>query len=240
MVAKSYQSYPIVCDPYKIGTRMYVKVRKPNGDIAQVRFYTEEEYKKYYGENSLEQAKQNQKDAFGFTDGFITIIKGDSYPFKDFLKAEGAKYSKLWGWYFGSQQDIPQLAATLEAVRLDWDLVGQENGLLKSESIIKAEVAKLIHEPSESKFVGEIGERIEVEVTVKKAIPIESYYGCVIFTFEDDNKNIFVWKTQPRAIEVGSKIKLRGTVKAHNIFRDVEQTVLSRCIILDQKGDIYV
>lgn len=233
MVAKSYQSYPIICDPYKINNRMYVKVRKPNGDIAQVRFYTEEEYKKYYGETSLEQAKQSQKDAFGFTDGFITIIKGDSYPFKDFLKAEGAKYSKLWGWYFASDLEIPPLANSLEAVRLDWELIGQDDGLLKSESIIKAEVAKLIHEPSESKFVGEIGERIEVEVTVKKAIPIESYYGCVIFTFEDKNKNIFVWKTQPRAIEVGSKIKLRGTVKAHNIFRDVEQTVLSRCVVLN-------
>lgn len=233
MVAKSYQSYPVICDPYKINNRMYVKVRKPNGDVAQVRFYSEEEYKKYYGEASLEQAKQSQKDAFGFADGFITIIKGDSYPYKDYLKAEGAKYSKLWGWYFASNLEIPPLANSLEAVRLNWELVGQEDGLLKSESIIKAEVAKLIHEPSESKFVGEIGERIEVEVTVKRAIPIESYYGCVIFTFEDEDKNIFVWKTQPRAIEVGSKIKLRGTVKAHNIFRDVEQTVLSRCVVLN-------
>lgn len=233
MVAKSYQSYPIICDPYKIGTRMYVKVRKPNGDIAQVRFYSEEEYKKYYGETSLEQAKQSQKDAFGFTDGFITIIKGDSYPFKDFLKAEGAKYSKLWGWYFGSQQDIPQLAASLEAVRLDWDLVGQENGLLKSESIIKAEVAKLLYEPSASKFVGEIGDRIEIEVVVKRAVPLEGYYGGVIFTFEDDDENVFVWKTQPRPIEVGSRIRLRGTIKAHNIFRDVEQTILTRCTVLN-------
>lgn len=233
MVAKSYQEYPIVCDPYKIGTRMYVKVRKPNGDIAQVRFYSEEEYKKYYGEASLEQAKQSQKDAFGFTDGFITIIKGDSYPFKDFLKAEGAKYSKLWGWYFGSQQDIPQLAASLEAVRLDWELVGQENGLLKSESIVKAEVAKLLYEPSASKFVGEIGDRIEVDVVVKRAVPLEGYYSGVIFTFEDEDKNVFVWKTQPRPIEVGSSIRLRGTVKAHNIFREVEQTVLTRCIVLN-------
>ena len=232
MVAKSYQTYPIVCDPYKIGTRMYVKVRKPNGDIIQVRFYSEEEYKKYYGETNLEQAKQSQKDAFGFIDGFITIIKGDSYPFKNFLKAEGAKYSKLWGWYFGSQQDVPQLAATLEAVRLDWELVGQENGLLKSESIVKAEVAKLLYEPSASKFVGEVGDRIEVDVVVKRAVPIENYYGSIIFTFEDEDKNVYVWKTTPRPIEVGSKIKLRGTIKAHNIYKEVEQTILTRCIIL--------
>lgn len=232
MVAKSYQKFPIICDPYKIGTRMYVKVRKDNGDVAQVRYYTEDEYKKYYGETSLTAAKQSQKDAFGFHDGFITIIKGDSYPYKDYLKSEGAKYSKLWGWYFTSDLEIPPLAESLEAVRLPWDLIGQEDGLLKSESIIKAEVAKLIHEPSESKFVGEIGERIEVDVEVKRAIPLENYYGNIIFTFEDDDKNVFVWKTTPRPIEVGTHIRLRGTVKAHNIFRDVEQTVLTRCSVL--------
>lgn len=232
MVAKSYQSCPVICDPYKIGTRMYVKVQKPNGEIAQVRYYTEEEYKKYYGEASLEAAKQSQKEAFGFTDGFITIIKGDSYPYKDFLKAEGAKYSKLWGWYFASEIPIPPLPDPISAVRLDWEVVGQENGLLKSESIIAAEVAKLTHEPSESKFVGEIGQRIEVEVTVKRAVPLENYYGSVIFTFEDADKNIYVWKTQPRQIEVGEHLKLRGTIKAHNIFRDVEQTILTRCTIL--------
>ena len=232
MVAKSYQNYPVVCDPYKLGTRMYVKVRKDNGDVVQVRWYSEEEYKKYYGEASLVVAKQSQKEAFGFTDGFITIIKGDSYPFKDYLKAEGAKYSKLWGWYFASDMEIPQLAATLEAVRLDWDLVGQEDGLLKSESIVKAEVAKLIHEPSESKFVGEIGQRLDFELTVKRAIPLENYYGNIIFTFEDDNKNVFVWKTTPRPIEVGTRIKLRGTIKAHNIYNDVEQTILTRCTVM--------
>lgn len=233
MVAKSYQNLPIICDPYKIGTRLYVKVRKNNGETVQCRWYTDAEYKKYYGDAALEVAKQSQKEAFGFHDGFITIIKGDSYPYKDYLKAEGAKYSKLWGWYFASDLELPPLADSLEAVRLDWNLVGQEDGLLKSESIVAAEVAKLTHEPSESKFVGEIGERIEIEVEVKRAIPLENYYGNIIFTFEDDDKNIFVWKTTPRPIEVGSRIKLRGTVKAHNIFRDVEQTVLSRCTLIN-------
>lgn len=233
MVAKSYQNLPIICDPYKIGTRMYVKVRKNNGETVQCRWYTDAEYKKYYGDTALEVAKQSQKEAFGFHDGFITIIKGDSYPYKDYLKAEGAKYSKLWGWYFASDLELPPLADSLEAVRLDWNLIGQEDWLLKSESIVAAEVAKLIHEPSESKFVGEIGERIEIEVEVKRAIPLENYYGNIIFTFEDDDKNVFVWKTTPRPIEVGSRIKLRGTVKAHNIFRDVEQTVLSRCTLIN-------
>lgn len=234
MVAKSYQNCPVMCDPYKIGTRMYVKVRKDNGEVAIVRWYTEAEYKKYYGTAAIEQAKQSQKEAFGFHDGFITIIKGDSYPYKDFLKSEGAKYSKLWGWYFTSDLEVPPLANNLEAIRLDWNLVGQEDGLLKSESIVAAEVAKLTHEPSESKFVGEIGQRIEIEVKVKRAIPLENYYNNIIFTFEDEDKNIYVWKTTPRPIEVGTHIKLRGTIKAHNIFKEVQQTILSYCIILDK------
>lgn len=232
MVAKSYQNYPVMCDPYKIGTRMYVKVRKDNGDVIQCRWYSEDEYKKYYGEAALEEAKQSQKDAFGFTDGYITIIKGDSYPFKDFLKASGAKYSKLWGWYFVSGADIPQLASTLEAIRLDWDLVGQEDGLLKSESIVKAEVAKLITDPSNSQFVGEIGQRIEVDVEVKRAIPLNNYYGNVIYTFEDDDENVFVWRTTPRPFEVGSYIRLRGTVKQHNIYNEIPQTILTRCMVI--------
>lgn len=234
MVAKSYQSLPLVCDPYVIGTRTYVKVKKSNGDIIQIRYYSEEEYKKYYGESSLAQAKQSQKESFGFTDGYITIIAGDSYPFKDFLKAAGAKFNKLWGWYFASGAEIPQLAATLKAIRLDWEVVGQEDGLLKADSVIKAEILKLTQEPSNSKFVGEIGERIEIEVDVKKAIPLNNYYGNIIFTFEDDDENIYVWRTTPRPIEVGTRIRLRGTIKAHNIFNEVQQTILSHCIILDK------
>ena len=233
MVAKSYQNYPVICDPYQIGTRWYIKIRKEDGEPKQVRYYSESEYVKYYGESALKEAKQSQKEAFGFTDGYITIIKGDSYPFKDFLKAEGARFSKLWGWYFASGMEIPQLAASLEAVRLDWDLVGQEDGLLKSESIVKAEVAKLIQDPSNSQFVGEIGQRIEVEVNVKRAIPLNNYYGNIIFTFEDDDENVYVWRTTPRPIEVGTRIKLRGTIKQHNIYNEVPQTILSRCTVLD-------
>ena len=234
MVAKSYQDFPQVCEPYKIGVKQYVKVRKPNGDIVQVRFYTEAEYEKYYGKAGLETAKQSQKDAFGFTDGYITIIKGDSYPYKDYLKQEGAKYSQLWGWYFASGMSIPELADGLSAVRVDWDLVGQENGLLKSESVVKAEIAKLTYEPSSSKFVGEIGERLEVNVVVKRIVPLENYYGTTIYTFEDEDKNVFVWKTTPRPFEVGEHYTLRGTVKQHNIFREVEQTILTRCKVMEE------
>ena len=73
-------------------------------------------------------------------------------------------------------------------------VVGNENGTLKSESIVKAEIAKLVYEPSSSKFVGEVGQRREFMLKVVRAIPIDSYYGGTIYTFEDEDKNVFIWK----------------------------------------------
>lgn len=232
MVAKSYQGLPFVCNPYKIGTKTYVKVRKLNGDIIQVRFYTEDEYRKWYGDPTI--APKSQKEAFGFANDFITIFCGDSYPHKDYLKTNGAKYNPAWGWYFPGGDELPTIPADLKPVRLDWDTIGNENGLLKGESIIKAEVAKLLHVPSTSKFVGEIGQRRDFKLRVTRAIPLNTYYGGTMYSFEDDNKNVFVWRASSAQLTVGTVQNVRGTIKAHNIYNDVEQTVLTRCSIISK------
>ena len=231
MVAKSYQYYPQVTEPYTIGNKSYVKVRKPNGDIAQVRWYTEDEYRKWYGDPAI--APKSQKEAFGFANDFITIFCGDSYPHKDYLKANGAKYNPAWGWYFPGGDELPTIPADLKPVRLEWNVVGNDNGLLKGESIIKAEVAKLLHVPSSSKFVGEVGQRRDFKLRVTRAVPLNTYYGGTMYSFEDDNKNVFVWRASSAQLTVGTVQKVRGTIKAHNIYNDVEQTVLTRCNILE-------
>lgn len=231
MVAKSYQYLPQVTEPYEINKKNYVKVRKPDGSIIQVKWYSQEEYEKYYGVATA--APTSQKEAFGFTNDFITIFKGNTYPHKDYLKANGAKYNSYWGWYFASDIELPAIPADLTAVRLNWSTIGFENGLLKSESIIKAEIAKLTHEPSTSKFVGEVGQRLEFVLKVTKAVPLETYYGGTMYSFIDENKNVFVWRASSAKLVVGNTEHIKGTIKAHNIYRNVEQTVLTRCTVLD-------
>lgn len=232
MVAKSYQYLPQVTEPYTINNKTYVKVRKPDGSVAQVRWYDETEYRKYYGEPTA--APASQKEAFGFTEDYITIFKGDTYPHKDYFKANGAKYNPYWGWYFPSGAELPTIPADITTIRLAWETIGQENGLLKTESVIKAEIAKLTREPSTSKFVGEIGQRIDITVRITRAVPLQSYYGGTMYSMEDADSNVYVWRASTAKMAVGNIEHIRGTIKQHNIYNEVCQTILSHCKILDK------
>lgn len=58
-----------------------------------------------------------------------------------------------------------------------------------------------------------------------------------IYTFTDESGNVFIWKTTAIIWEkTGSKIKLKGTIKAHGEFRNIKQTELMRCKITKEEG----
>lgn len=102
-------------------------------------------------------------------------------------------------------------------------------------------------------YIGEIGKRMTVRVTFKKSFDYVdykfSYYGTTHFThiFEDADGNTIVWKsTSPVEavndgkenpnrkgdlifIPIGSTVDLTGTVKEHGMYKDTEQTVVTRC-----------
>ena len=44
----------------------------------------------------------------------------------------------------------------------------------------------------------------------------------------NDSDNIFVWITGTKAYEVGTKLTIMGTIKNHQEYRGVKQTVLTR------------
>lgn len=100
-------------------------------------------------------------------------------------------------------------------------------------------------------YVGEIGKKITVEVTYKKSFKVYNpfcspynYSDNYIYTFEDFEGNVFVWKTgkafiiehvdekgycRNESIELGAKLLLTGTVKEHNEYKGIQQNVLTRC-----------
>lgn len=100
---------------------------------------------------------------------------------------------------------------------------------------------------SGSRWVGEVGERIERDVTYLGygcyERPSFSGYGTdvvYIHRFADGDGNLLVWKTAAGLdrvdehgflvpIEAGTRLSLRGTVKAHGEYRGTKQTVLNRC-----------
>lgn len=237
-VAKSYQNLEIVGDVFVSSGRQYVNVKLKSGKLKTVRWYSDSEYRKMYPEAvavdySADPYYKPQKEVLGFTKGYITIFKGNTYDYLEWFRASNARYTRWWGWYVISTEDIPEdLPEDIEPIRLPWELVGQEDGKLKPEHLVKEGVESIMYEESDSEYVGSIGERLELYLTVERAIELDGAYGhSTMFKFRDDNGNCFVWTTATNpGFKTGDKIHLRGTVKNHNKFKNECQTVLSRCI----------
>ena len=108
-----------------------------------------------------------------------------------------------------------------------------------------------VPDTSDSQWVGEVKERIERVVTYLGHSFYErrsfSGYGMDtvnIHRFSDDEGNLLVWKTTAclervdedgflASIERGTRLTLRGTVKAHDEYRGTKQTVLTRCKVTE-------
>ena len=232
MVAKSYQNYPLVGEPYLVNGRMYVKVNTGK-TVRQVRWYTENEYRSMYGESATQEAKKSQKEVLGFAEGYITIFKGETFEKKEELREAGATYTRLWGWSIAGGKEVPGIDG-LEPVRLDWSLVGGEDGKCYNEEVIKNAVEPLLYGAGKSTHQGEIGERLRnIPVVVVSCNQFTSNFGDKnVITFEDEYENVYVWFTTTRSLEAGTHWILTGTVKTHNIYKGTAQTTLTRCSLV--------
>lgn len=235
MVAKSYQKMEIVSDIYTVSGRKYVRVRDNKGAEKQVRWYSDVEYARMYGtpvDHSNDPFYKTQEQLFGFDKtGFITIFKGDTYSAKETLKAlDGARYTRDWGWGVPGDVEIPEIAG-VEPLHLEWKLVGNEDGSLKSDEAIETVVNSLVLEPSASQYQGEIGERLRQRLLkVTRVVTSDGYFGrTYIHTFEDEDANVYVWMTSSKCLEENAVYWVDGTVKDHKMYKNVPQTILSRC-----------
>lgn len=235
-VAPSFQNFEFLCEPYEVSGKMYIRVRNPKtGTERQVRWYDE---KKPAAATKVAAPKLNdpyyksQKEVLGFTRGYITIFKGDTYSCLKWFQQSIARYCKLWGWYIISTEDIPtDLPEGVEPIRLEWDSVGNDDGKLKRDSDVVAAVDALMYEPGISEYVGAIGERLELTLTITRAIELDNDFGhSTMHIMEDDCGNVFVWTTSAKTWAEGSVKTIRGTVKDHRIYKNTKQTVLNRCV----------
>lgn len=233
MVAKSYQALEVVGDVYTSSGRQYVQVRTKTGALKQVRWYTDKEYAKMYPDDVKPNSAQlkTQKEILGFEKGYITIFKGNTYEDKEYFKENAARYASLWGWYFISTDELPtDIPEDVEPVRLPWELVGNDDGTLKPDAVVTAAVETLIYEPDESEYQGEVGDKLDIIVTVEKAIQLDGYYGpSTMHIMRDYDGNCFVWTTTAKSWTAGTEHHIIGTVKELKQYKGTKQTVLTRC-----------
>ena len=98
-------------------------------------------------------------------------------------------------------------------------------------------------ENAKFEYYGNVGDKFEREMTFEKMFGFETMYGYqYIILFHDDENHVFVWKTANGNLgknfnwaeyEVGQKYLIKGTVKSHDEYKNVKQTVITRCKVLD-------
>ena len=229
-VAKSYAMLTIEEGPYTINGRQYCKVRQKNGGLKQVRWYSDAEYARMYPGVQVTANWKTQREMLGFDKGYITIFKGDTYSCSEWFKRSIARYCKWWGWYIVSTEELPELPAGITPVQLPWEAVGKEDGSLIADGLLTKAVEPYLYETTTSEFVGDIGERLDLMLTVKKAIEVNGAFGSsTIHIMEDECGNEFMWSTAAKSWAEGAVKHVRGTVKDHRIYRNSKQTVLTRC-----------
>jgi len=81
-----------------------------------------------------------------------------------------------------------------------------------------------------SQHVGEVGQRLDLELEVQRVISRDTDYGVLhIISMRDQAGNLIVWMTGSATATAGDRLSVRGTVKKHNEYNGEQQTVLTRC-----------
>lgn len=235
MVAKSFQTFEQIGDPFEANGKKYVVVKNPKtGNERTVRWYTEQEYAKLYPtEENVNKQTRSLKEVLGFEKGYITIFSNTEVHEEWFSNCGNARWHGIWGWYIISTEEVPaQLPTAVKAFRLYWDDIATTDNTLKSKpEIVNHLNAILYGETSSSEYVGEIGSRFDFNVTITNIVTTSTSYGIkAMYTMTDDFGNVFKWFTSPRKLKVGDIWQMRGTVKGYTMEKNVKITMLTRCM----------
>jgi hypothetical protein len=115
------------------------------------------------------------------------------------------------------------------------EITSKEAGLVASmvAAYQRAQANERKREQNTSEWVGEVKERIEKSVTVEGIFSTTGFYGpTTIYRFIDKAGNNYTWFSSGAAwgVKVGDEVTIKGTVKKHETYKGVKQTVLTRCI----------
>lgn len=167
-------------------------------------------------------------------EGIAYVVLGDTYEIRNELKTEGAKFNYFLGWHFAEEpKDRPFVKVSIEQIAeknsLGFWVTGYVADIVDE---LKAEASKNPDEvPSE--YIGNEGDKIEIELVLDKVRGFNSVYGYThIYCFKAGN-DVVVWKTQKGLdLEEGGKVTVKATIKEHSEYDGVKQTVITRAKVL--------
>lgn len=157
---------------------------------------------------------------------------------------------------------IPQDAAQYEfnlKVALSLPAIGRNDGIVASAPAAymkslgieaeRKERARRDAETPDAGYLAAVGTRVEFEATLLRVIDIEredsQWGGPTLYAFRTEAGHDIAWfcsgatprissfdGDQGRPVSPGDKLKLKGTVKSHQMYKNRHQTTVSRCKVV--------
>ena len=229
-VAKSYADCPIKAGPFEKDGKQYVTVLKTLKSgvqkLADVRWYPEA------NEPTL---GFNPQVAFGFGDaGYITIFYGDEAAIKEWrqqLPRWTIWENTFFGYFMPSANHVDSVPAGVQSVKVYWkDICEADGKRMKPNDDVAHYVHSLCYAADASEYQGVINEWLERSVTITDKTERANPFGIDYwYTMRDDHKNIYIWHTSSRDLEVGRAMNLRMKVKNHEEHKGQKQTIVYYC-----------
>lgn len=193
----------------------------------------------YVKELSLEDARNGVKTTRDLVRDIICSKKGDESVFSD----EEHQFVNNLIEYYKNQDGNNNYVSNLNTIiRNEFTTFKFFNTLISSipsyqKYLVKEEEKRIrfenrFKEESKSEYVGEVGKRVQIEIAHHSVVySFETVYGWTyINKFVDADGNIIIWKTSRSDFE--DCTKLVGTVKEQKEYRNIKQTVLTRCKVV--------
>lgn len=220
-------------------TEAYAAKLEAKHAAKQAAFAAEQEAKRQAW-NPLDAVKQQ---GFGEVMGIVVDAKTGK-PVERYEKGSSwlyftAKCKNIWDLYF-TDLDNPVIAEdkNYQVVPMPWNEVFVPNytamTLQWNENIMQTFLDNHYYgypKCPKSDAVGKVGERLTVDATIKEIKSYDTFYGTKYFyTFQDRNFNLLRWETsKDLEMEVGTAVKLTGTVTKHDSDGYGSYTNLNRC-----------
>ena len=239
-VAKTYQSYETLGEPFQENKRWYVNITTTKG-IKKVRWYSDAEYARMYPDDNPAKDLMdfNARHAFGFDEkGYITIYKGDPELIKRWVENDHTNiwYNLTFQYYTPSKFPTPKVLNGIEPIQLKWEDVMDHDDRMRPHEEITKMVNNLISVRTSSyagTYQGEEGTWLEKEVVIKENLAREDHFGEKHTHFMCDAEgNTYVWETGAKNLEVGMAVKLKMKVKAHKEINGEKCTVVWYCKVV--------
>lgn len=94
--------------------------------------------------------------------------------------------------------------------------------------LVNTEVAKRAANAA-SGFVGAVGDKVTLTLTVERIIVIDGYYGTNYITIaRDEQGNVVTYKGRADLGGKGDTVTVKTSVKEHTLYNGVKQTVIQR------------